>query len=149
MNKSEILLKKLMESNIITWIKPNFYEESGEYFDNDYTKAIFYDNGLVFNDIKEFINFMNSGRLFDISKDEIFNNKNDNFTNDNGNEFRNEDDEYINSYILMKEKLINGGIVLPSPIVIKFPNLYYLFAGNRRCNLAWNENIKLTVWLVG
>lgn len=56
--------------------------------------------------------------------------------------------EYAQSYKEMEDKLKNGDLTLPAPIIIKFDDIYYGFAGNRRMNLAWNHNTPLKVWIV-
>lgn len=129
----------------ITWTMPDFEEELGEYFENAYTKEAFKEHGFYFSYDEDLLDFLKTGSLVDITKEELSTNY-DNITI-KGFEDELKDEEYAGSYNSMQSEL-EEGLTLPAPIVIKFGSLYYGFAGNRRMNLAWNNDVPLKVWLV-
>lgn len=135
-----------LKKNSITWSKPKLDDELGEYFENDYTKKYFAKKGLKFKDKDELKSFLLKGSMVTITKEELSSDY-DNLTLDN---FEDElkDKEYAKSYRSMEKELEKGSIELPTPVIIKFGDKYYGFAGNRRVNLAFSKNILLKIWLV-
>ena len=134
----------ICESSNITWGKPDFKEEWGEYFENSYTKRYFKKRGLVFKSDEELYDFLNSGTLTRITKQEL-STKYTNLTLDD-KDFDNEisDPEYRQSYDSMQ-----NAKKLPAPIIVRFKDgTYFGFAGNRRTNTAFRKGIPLKVWLI-
>jgi hypothetical protein len=137
-------------SNSIVWKKPRVEDESGEYFENNYTKKQFSNRGLKFEDEKQLTDYISSrGKPEEITLDSLKNFKLTNITStkeDFDDELK--DKEYAKSYNSMLNKLKKNGIELPMPIIFKFGKELYGFAGNRRTNLALRNNQKLKVWMV-
>jgi len=132
----------------ITWKKPNLENESGEYFENPVTKIFFAKMGYVFSDKSELISFLNRGKLKKLSKLEI--RPQTNITTDPSH-FKKEleDSDYRKSYDSLERELrTKRKITLEAPILIKFPQTYYGFSGNRRMNLAWRNDLDVKFWLV-
>ena len=135
----------------IDWEKPNLKEEVGEYLENDFTRNFFkrkYKLELV--NEREVYNFLSYGSSKIIDRVTMLRAVCKNMTiteKDFDSELK--DKDYRKSYDSMhKELLEDGKIRLPSPILIKFPTLYYGFAGNRRTNLAFNLNMDVCFWIV-
>ena len=136
-------------NQMINWQKPKLEDELGEYFENLYTKDFFRKKGLKFSNEDELLGVLEKGNLVPITKEEL----KSSYTNLtlNTSEFKEElkDPEYKASYENMEEALKkNKNLSLPAPIIFKFDDMYYGFAGNRRTNLAFNHNLPLKVWLV-
>jgi len=56
---------------------------------------------------------------------------------------------YANSYkTMVKDVCEKEVLTLPAPILIQFGETLFGFAGNRRINLAKNQDIPLKIWLV-
>ena len=134
---------------IIKWEIPNFDDELGEYFENEHTIDTFSKYGIKFNTNEQLIEFLRNGKLVNMTRDELSTNY-DNLTLDDVDfidELENPD--YAESFYKMNDELRrNKEMRLPAPIIIKFGDKYYGFAGNRRMNLAFANNIPLKVWLV-
>jgi hypothetical protein len=133
----------------ITWHKPDFAEEAAEYFENPHTRKQFAKRGLRFNDKQEFIDFLEAnGRLTQVTEREL-EKRPENMTLD-AEEFAEElsDPEYAESYWSLEYALANGKANFPAPIVFDFGDAYYLLSGNRRLNLAFNNNESLIAWMV-
>ena len=143
------VVNRITESttNSITWVKPILKDEFGEYFENSYTKKMFAKLGYKFKTHADLLTFLDKGKLTTITKEELESNYN-NLTLDD-KEFKDEiaDAEYAQSYNDMKRDM-EKGVTLPAPIIIKFGDMYYGYAGNRRTNLAFRNNLPLKVWLV-
>jgi hypothetical protein len=142
--------EKLMQPGDLQWKKPDFVEEVGEYFENDHTKKEFAKRGLKFKDERELADFMEKhGKRVKISREDLA--KNPVNLTLNPKDFKEElesDPEYAQSYKDMKKKMQEEGVNLPSPIIFKFGDEYYGFAGNRRMNLAFESGKDLDVYLV-
>lgn len=139
-------LKNILSEHKITWVKPDMASEVGEYFENPYTKKAFSKNGYKFNTKEALLKFLSTGQLVTIEKSELLTHF-DNLTLSNfEHELKNE--KYAESYKNMEKALEQSNIKLPAPIIIKFGEMYYGFAGNRRMNLAWSKNVPLEVWLI-
>jgi hypothetical protein len=135
----------------IDWTKPNIKDEAGEYLENTYTINFFKRKyKLVLSNEKEVLSFLSYGSMKKLDRPSLLRSTCSNMTTtrkDFESELR--DVWYRKSYDSMYDKLIqNGKISLPSPIIIKFPSLYYGFAGNRRTNLAYNLNMDVVFWIV-
>lgn len=132
----------------IKWIKPNFSEEVGEYFENQQTKSYLFNKGYEFSNDKELIDFLSKGKMKELSKIELA--RTENLTT-NPSDFEEElkEEGYSDSYNSMRDKLNKDiKISLPAPILLKTENRYYGFSGNRRMNLAWNNNLPVKFWVV-
>jgi len=132
----------------IKWIKPDFADEAGEYFENDPTRRFFAKMGYSFKTDKELIDFLSNGKLQKISKFGV--NPAMNITKD-PKDFQEEiqDPTYREGYTQLRDRLNEKiKIELEAPILIKFPKTYYGFSGNRRSNLAWNNDLDVTFWVV-
>lgn len=132
----------------IRWVKPPLSEELGEYFENDSTKDALEKRGIVFETEEELLDFLSSGSLVDITQQQLQLSDCENLTL-TSDDFEDElqDPEYRRSYDAMQQGL-EKGLALPAPIIIQLGSTYYGFAGNRRMNLAFNNNLPLKVWLV-
>lgn len=134
----------------IIWTVPDFIKETDEYFDNDPTRRFLAKMGYGFENESELINFLKNGQLKKISRETLAIVPSENITTD-PHSFQKEleDPEYRESYDRMKSKLFTQKqIQMHAPIIIKFPNTYYGFAGNRRSNLAWVYGIDVKFWVV-
>jgi len=133
----------------ISWVKPDFKSEAGEYFENPVTKDFFAKRGLIFKDKKELINFFDTGYFKVLNREQLHKNfKNMSLTDE---DFREElkNPEYALSYGKMVSDLEETGkVTLPSPITVNFDGLYYGFSGNRRMNLAFRYNMPIRFWVV-
>lgn len=134
----------------IKWVKPSFREEAGEYFRNDHIKRFLSNKGYKFNSINELITFLRDGYTEVMDRTELLVKPKKNITasREEFNEKLN-DADYARSYHNMNDKLIRDKIVaLPSPILVKFPDTYFGFSGNRRTNLAFNYGLPVKFWIV-
>jgi len=61
-------ISKRAASTNITWIKPDFKSEVGEYFENEATKGWMRAHGLAFDSNEDLIAFLSNGSLKEISK---------------------------------------------------------------------------------
>lgn len=142
--------KRPLKSGELRWKKPDLSEESGEYFENEHTQREFAKRGLEFKDEEELTDFMEEhGKRAKITQGELAKNP-ANLTLD-PKDFKEElesDPDYARSYQDMKEGMEKKGVRLPAPIVFKFGDEYYGFAGNRRMNLAFQNDKDLEVHLV-
>jgi len=140
-------LKTANKESKITWKKPDLREEVDEYFENDVTKRFFSKHGLEFGDDEELLDFLRNGKLVNITRKDL--KDSENITTD-PLEFADElkDSEYRTSYSEMQGALSKGSITLPAPILIKFGDTYYGFAGNRRMNLSWANGEGVKFWVI-
>lgn len=133
----------------IKWVVPQFEEEVGEYFENSLTKSFFKRRGLEFQTEQEFLTFLESGSLVPLDLNQLSGVNTENFTlEDVDFEEGLADPEYKQSYDSMEQALLGGLVVLPAPIVVRFPGVLFLLAGNRRVNLARRHGLPLQVWMV-
>ena len=65
----------LAESKTIIWTVPNFKDEAGEYLENVPTKEFLKSFGVSFNTESEVIDFLKSGKLADVTKEQFFTEK--------------------------------------------------------------------------
>jgi hypothetical protein len=137
---NQIQLKQKLKNNI-RWTEPDFYSEMDEYFDNEMTEKFLKDHGFDFDTEDELIDFLEGGKLINITKEELFKDK----ISGNGNFITKDDDKFKQ----MDDKLVKyGTITLPAPIILKFDDKYYKFSGNRRINLAFKYDSPLKIWLI-
>jgi len=133
---------------LIDWEKPDFQEETGEYFENQFTKEWLQEKGIVFKTEQELIEAFSTGSLETITQEQL--KKSENITHkteDFEAELANR--EYKESFESMETNLVNEGeITLPAPIILYIKNTYYGFAGNRRMNLAFKYGLPLKAWIV-
>jgi hypothetical protein len=132
----------------IKWRKPNFNNEVDEYFLNKATRIFLGNNGYNFKDKGELINFLQNGELKSLPEIKLY--PIENLTIDR-RDFRKEleDESYASSYNELQNKLNKDiKIELEAPILISFPESNYLYSGNRRVNLAINNNIEIKFWIV-
>jgi hypothetical protein len=133
----------------IRWKRPNLPDELGEYFENDYTKSFFKDYGIAFQTNQELLNFLNTGHLVQLDRNDLKHFDNLTLSTE---DFQTElaDPDYAESFHSMENALLDQKtLTLPAPILIKFDDLYYGYAGNRRVNLAWKYGIPVKFWVVG
>jgi len=141
------VIAKLKDKKYITWVKPNLNDETGEYFENIPTKEFLKSHNIEFTNEKEILDFLEKGKLVGISKPTLENHSENLEMVDEVGDW--EDAEYQESYKKMQQSLLSGkDLRLPAPIFIKIKKIYYLFAGNRRVNLAFNNKVPLKIWLV-
>lgn len=149
-NSNTMKLYEILFKNSIIWTKPNLLDEIGEYFENEYTQTMFQKHGFIFRTPEELLSFLRDGSMVKVSRQELLGSHTENLTlsaDDFAKEL--EDPDYAESYLDMQRHLENSGnITLPAPIIIRFDDVYYGYAGNRRMNLAWNNGVDLVVWLV-
>jgi len=139
--------KKMVKAAKIIWKKPNLKNELGEYFENNYTKRFFDKMGLRFEKGNDLYSFLSNGKMTKLSKKDLVGSENITIeSKDFSNEIK--DEQYAKNYNKMKEDLQSGKLKLEAPILIKFQDFYYGFSGNRRMNLAWNNNIPVEFWVV-
>jgi len=133
---------------LIDWEKPDFREETGEYFENQFTKDWLQEKGIVFKTEQELIEAFSTGSLETITQEQLKNSENiTHKTEDFEAELANR--EYKESFESMETNLVNEGeITLPAPIILYIKNTYYGFAGNRRMNLAFKYGLPLKAWIV-
>ena len=133
---------------LIDWEKPDFQEETGEYFENQFTKEWLQEKGIVFKTEQELIEAFSTGSLETITQEQLKNSENiTHKTEDFEAELANR--EYKESFESMETNLVNEGeITLPAPIILYIKNTYYGFAGNRRMNLAFKYGLPLKAWIV-
>jgi hypothetical protein len=133
----------------IKWVRPDVRDEVGEYFENDHTKKFLKSKGISFKTEKELLDFLNSGELVSITKNELLTDFENMTLRDVDFLDELKDIEYRKSFESMEKNLIDTGtIALPAPIILKIGTTYYGFAGNRRTNLAFKHNLPLKVWLI-
>lgn len=131
----------------VKWKKPNLADETGEYLENEFTKRYFKKKGIVMKSAEEVERFLSKGKMQTVSRDDLKNA--DNITN-NDKDFEQElkDPEYAKSFRRMQRALDKGGLELPTPILVRFGDKLYGFAGNRRTNLAFRNKVPLKAWVV-
>jgi len=132
----------------IKWTKPNLRDELGEYFENQDTKTYLFKKGYQFTSDEELLDFLSRGKMKELSRFQLAGM--DNITT-NPDDFQKElkEEGYADSYNLMRKELQSKTkITLPAPILLKIGNRYYGFAGNRRMNLAWSNNLPVKFWIV-
>ena len=134
---------------LINWEVPDIQEETGEYFENQFTYDWLKNKGIVFANEQELINtFKKNGNLENVTQEQL--KKSENLTY-NQEEFESEltEGDYAESFRRMETSLVNEGeITLPAPIILHINDLYYGFAGNRRSNLAFKYGLPLKAWIV-
>jgi len=141
------ILSKLKKEKSITWVKPELRDEIDEYFGNHHTRIFLKSQGISFNTEKEVLDFLQQGELVDVTRKELEELSENLELVDEVSDWK--DRDYQDSYKKMQQSLLTEGILkLPAPIFIKVNNIFYCFAGNRRVNLALNNNIALKIWLV-
>lgn len=146
MFKTRVRRRYLILSSGITWVKPDFQAELGEYFENDFTKDWLEKQGIVWKDEKELCSVLETGKLTPIDLQDAA--KEFECVNMSvGEDINQWDSEYRESYDSM-QKAVEQGATLPAPILLKLKNVLFGFAGNRRENLAYQNDLPLQVWMV-
>jgi tRNA nucleotidyltransferase (CCA-adding enzyme) len=149
---SHVLLSYVKYASlVINWVKPDFESETEEYFFNHVTKKFLKDKNIEFETKKDLIDFLELGKLVNISKDDMKNFYNVTYKKEDFEKELKELPGYRTNYHSMKKELLNKkSLTLPAPIILHInkDNSYCGFSGNRRTNLAFNYNIPLKVWMV-
>jgi DNA ligase D-like protein (predicted 3'-phosphoesterase) len=140
-------ISKRAASTNITWIKPDFKSEVGEYFENEATKGWMRAHGLAFDSNEDLIAFLSNGSLKEISKKDLTGAHNITL---GGSDFEGElkDPEYAQSFNEMENELGKYDLALPAPIILNVDGAYYGFSGNRRMNLTFKHDLPFQVWVV-
>jgi hypothetical protein len=132
----------------IKWIRPRLADDVDEYTKNKDVKKFFKSKGLEFEKETEVLDFLKTGKSVSMTK-KVLMKKTERLTF--GKEFHEELDktDFVRSYEALKDK-INAGksVSLPQAVLVKFGNLIYGFAGERRINLALETEAPLKVWLI-
>lgn len=135
----------------IIWEKPDVREETGEYFENLFTRDWLKRKGVEFDNEADLIETLKNGRLKKITQQQL--KKSDNITykpEDFEDELKELGTDYQKSFNEMENTLVNDGeITLPAPIILLVNDVHYGFAGNRRMNLAFKYGLSLEAWVVG
>ena len=132
----------------VNWIKPKLEDEFCEYFENEYTQKYFKSKGLEFKNPEELSDFLRQGKLITICLAGLARAANITLSSE-AFEKDFSDPIYANSYkTMVKDVCEKEVLTLPAPILIQFGETLFGFAGNRRINLAKNQDIPLKIWLV-
>jgi hypothetical protein len=135
----------------INWEKPKFKEEINEYLKDKYSINFFKNKyNLTLENDKACILFLEHGNSRVMDRVVVSRALTENLIIVKKDfQARLKDNNYKRLYEEMYEKLIDDGkLTLTSPILVKFPNLYYGFAGNMKMNLAFNLDMPVCFWVV-
>lgn len=139
-----------MKDIAISWTKPNFKEESDEYFKNENTRRWLAEQGLVFKTVSELLEYLTKGRLEVVSKETLLRHNRVNFILTPEELERSlEDADFASAYRDMEKELTtNSPLVLQAPIILIVSKYYYCFSGCQQASLAFNYGIALRAWVV-
>jgi len=135
----------------INWNKPKFKDEVEDYLGNKSTIAFFKKRyNLTLENDKACIVFLEHGNDKIMDRTQLSRSVTRNMTISRKDfEPSLKNNNFKRMYEEMYEDLIDrGNISLTSPILVKFPSLYYGFSGIIKMNLAFNLDIPVCFWVV-
>lgn len=133
----------------IQWTQPNFKAEATKFFRDNKAIQQLSKKGLDFSDEDSLVNFISDGNLRQFDRGRLVGHVENMDITDKTFKAALIDASYAKPFYDMQKRMERyGRLRLDSPILIKFGSTFYLFSGNRECNIAFKFELPIRFWIV-
>jgi hypothetical protein len=133
----------------IQWTQPNFKAEAVKFFRDSKAAQQLEKKGLSFSDEDSLVDFLSDGNLRQFDRGRLIGHVENMDITDKTFKLALTDASYARLFYDMQKRMERyGKLRLDCPILIKFGSTFYLFSGNRECNIAFKFDLPIRFWIV-